>query len=679
VTVAVFLVSAALLAHEVCLLRLLSIAQWHHSAGLVVSVALLAFGVSGTLLARFPRLCTRAAVHPAALLYGLLLVASVRAAADVDFNVLEVGWRPSQWLRLGALQLIFFAPFLAAATAVAAALASGPPARLYGANLLGSGTGALLAPLLLDGRGPEEALRWIAAAVALAAASAPLRWLRWAAFPTAAGLAIVGVGTLPMSPFKDLPALPEKEVLETRHTALGRLDRVRSASLHVAPGLSLLSEALPGPQEGLFFDGSLAGVVDLEQTKYFRHTLFELPYRVTGRAGPDVQLGAGPEMGRAALVVEPLLGGPQPRLFLESLQQRVGFLVHHLDEAHAAAETPLLTVEALRLMLSRTEAGVVLGAPLSTPPRAELRLLLTAERAAPHVVAAQSHDRLLVWLRHAPLSTEETARMQAFCDAEGFDPVRPRSLARGVPRHERAVPLEPPGEDYPYDVEPVTDARPYFHKFFRWSRLDALFDHEQTSFVQWTFVAMIVAFGQVVALALLLMAGPLVRSGAARAPAALFLGLGAAYMLLEMAFLQRAIVRVGGPVDAAAAVVGGFLLGSGAGSLVSSRLHRPFRAACAVTTVLAPVAFVFVLPRTPVALAAVCAAVAFPMGMPFPSALARIAPASLPWAIAWNGFASVAAAAGAPLLACTFGIPAVAMAGVGVYALLAALTAQPGR
>src|SRR4029453_17665298 len=227
-------------------------------------------------------------------------------------------------------------------------------------------------------------------------------------------------------------------------------------------------------------------------------------------------------------------------------------------------------------------------------------------------------------------------------------------------------------------VEPVSDARPYFHKFFRWSRLDALFDPEQTSFVQWSFVAMIVGFAQVVALALLLMAGPRLRSGAARAPAALFLGLGASYMLLEMAFLQRAIVRLGSPVDAAAAVVGGFLLGSGAGSLLSSRLRRPFRAACALTAVLALVALVFVLPRAPVALAAVCAAVAFPMGMPFPSALARIAPASLPWALACNGFA-FAAAAGAPLLACTFGIPAVAMAGVGVYVLLAALTAQSGR
>ena len=53
-TFAVFLLSAAILAHEVCLLRILSLAYWHHAASLVVAVALLAFGAAGTLLAVLP-------------------------------------------------------------------------------------------------------------------------------------------------------------------------------------------------------------------------------------------------------------------------------------------------------------------------------------------------------------------------------------------------------------------------------------------------------------------------------------------------------------------------------------------------------------------------------------------------------------------------------------------------
>ena len=108
---AVFLLSAAVLAHEVCLLRVLSIAYWHHAAALVVSVALLGFGVAGTLLALAPRLKRLATVHVCAAFYAVLIPLSLHAAGAVDFNIREVGWDRSQWLRLFALEAIFFVPF----------------------------------------------------------------------------------------------------------------------------------------------------------------------------------------------------------------------------------------------------------------------------------------------------------------------------------------------------------------------------------------------------------------------------------------------------------------------------------------------------------------------------------------------------------------------------------------
>ena len=72
---------------------------------------------------------------------------------------------------------------------------------------------------------------------------------------------------------------------------------------------------------------------------------------------------------------------------------------------------------------------------------------------------------------------------------------------------------------------------------------------------------------------------PLWLSRAARAPALTFVALGLGFMLLEMAFLQRAMVRLGSPVFAAAAVLGGFLIGAGLGSRVGERLGRPLRRA----------------------------------------------------------------------------------------------------
>ena len=68
----------------------------------------------------------------------------------------------------------------------------------------------------------------------------------------------------------------------------------------------------------------------------------------------------------------------------------------------------------------------------------------------------------------------EMERVHAFCESNGFDIVRPRSARPAEPVHRSDTSLERPGPDYPYDVEPTTDARPYFHRFFRWSRIGTL-------------------------------------------------------------------------------------------------------------------------------------------------------------------------------------------------------------
>ena len=48
---AVAAISAAILAYEVLLMRLFSIIWWHHFAYMIISIALLGFGASGTALA----------------------------------------------------------------------------------------------------------------------------------------------------------------------------------------------------------------------------------------------------------------------------------------------------------------------------------------------------------------------------------------------------------------------------------------------------------------------------------------------------------------------------------------------------------------------------------------------------------------------------------------------------
>jgi hypothetical protein len=283
----------------------------------------------------------------------------------------------------------------------------------------------------------------------------------------------------------------------------------------------------------------------------------------------------------------------------------------------------------------------------------------------PHVVAVRTADRLCVVLRRRAPTGEEKARVLAFAEENGFDPVRPREWAFPEPFYETRTPLVAPGPGYPYDVRPATDARPYFFKFFRWSRIGDLFVASATTFVEWAYVAMVVAFLEALLLGALLMALPVALTRAARAPALRFLGLGCGFMLLEMAYLARAMVRLEGPAEAAAAVFGGFLVGSGLGSLSSARLPR---AALAVAVLALP--GYYLMPASVLPAALLCAVVAFPMGVPFPRALSLLRAESVPWALAWNGCASVAAAAGAPLLSSSLSIPFTAGAAAVCYVLI---------
>lgn len=680
---AVLLVSAALLAHEVCLLRVLAIAWYSHAASLVVSVALLGFGAAGTLLALVPRLKQPGGFAAAAALYGLSVPLSLRAAAAVDFNVLQVGWDAGEWLRLLALQGLFFVPLLFAALAVAIALAlhAQRPGPMYAMNLLGSGLGAVAAIPLLEIAPPATVLVGLAAAAALSAALLGRLVPAVQGAACAAIVLLLGPSGLPMSPFKDLPATPRKVLIETRHGPLGRIDLVESTAIHHAEGLSMLSEALPPQQDGLFLDGHFVATRDRGSLAYLERTIGSLPFQLV--EDPDVLLlGVGPDLARADLVVEPnadlleLSGArgvvAEPRAWLEDLERTYDVVVLHVSARDPVREAPLLTVQGLSRALAcvSPDGALAVSTSLTTPPRPGLRLLLTAERVTPHVIAARAMKRLCVLLRHRPATAEELARVRAFCERNGFDIVRPLAARPETPLHRGATRLERPGPDYPYDVEPTTDARPYFHRFFRWSRLGDVFDAKATPFVEWPFVVLLVAFVQVGVLSLLLLLGPLILRRAARAPAPLFLALGLGYMLLEMTYLAQATVRVASPTLAAAAVIGGFLVGSGLGSLVVERLGRPLRRAALGAALLAVPGW-FLLPTRPLLVALVCALVAFPMGMPFPSALARLAAPSVPWALAVNGCSSVAAAAAAPLVCSTFGIPVGAAAAALLYALVA--------
>jgi SAM-dependent methyltransferase len=265
---AIALTSAAALAYEILLIRLFSIVEWHHLAFLIISLALLGYGASGTLLAlaREPLLRRfSAAAATAATAFGATSLGAFLIAQRIELNSLEIFWSTRQFGRLFVLYLLFAIPFFCAATAIGLALtkfgADSP--RLYRADLLGGGVSAAAATGLLFVVHPVTALQFGAilgfvAAVLFAARRAAV------AIVLAGVIAVIAARPLllplRMSQFKELShalRIPGARIADERSSPHGVLTSVVSPAVPFrhAPGLSLSFTGEIAEQLGVFTDG----------------------------------------------------------------------------------------------------------------------------------------------------------------------------------------------------------------------------------------------------------------------------------------------------------------------------------------------------------------------------------------------------------------------------------------
>ena len=694
----VFLTSVTILAHEVASLRVLAIAHWHHAAHLVVAVALLAFGVAGSLVTVAPRLRTMRAAHTAAVLYAASIPLSLYAASAVEFNALAVGWETGQWARLLLLEVTFLVPLALGAFAVVVplSLAGAGVGRLYGSNMIGSGIGALAVLPALSLGAPEDVIRGAALLPAVAGA------LGGRALSVAGAAALVLVAALParleMTEYKPLRLsmdLPGAEVVESRPTPLARVDLVRAPSMRPVAGLSLVAREPVTSQTAAFADGEFAGAFVEGDARFLGWTLAAAPASMFERPRVLVLGGAGNVEERffgadRVRRVDPVWTGENPRAYLVETADRFDVVFLRVAPSVALREDGLLTVEAFRDALAVTSDGGALAVlvPVRHPPREELRVITTARAVTPHVTAVRSMDLLCVIARRRATTDEEARALAGFCRTRGFDIV-----GAGARLHEgedaayvAALRGEPVATRY--RVEPATDDSPYFSRFLPWRRLPESLGEARglgAAQVDWGTIVALVAAVEVTLLSVLLVAAPLVflrrapsPRGSRRYAMLHFLSIGVAYALVQMAFLGRLTISLGSPAYAAGAVTCAFLVGSGLGSLTGGRARIGATAAAGLA--LAATLVIGHVHSLPTALA-LCAIVAFPMGLPFPAGLRVLdarAPSLVPLALAANACAGVAATAAAPLLASDAGFTVMVAVASLLYLAVAAAN-RPGQ
>lgn len=297
------LVSAAALAYEVLLMRLFAIIQWHHFAYMIISLALLGYGISGSLIAVFQKQLLKHFnfVYPALLtLFSLSTLICYLLVQQIPFNAEAIFWDPYQLVYLLSLFLLLSIPFIFAASAICLAFAHYPDniSRIYGMDLLGAGAGSFIIILILFVVFPMTALTIIALLGLLSAFTAVwelnLRkhWLM-NSFIIFSGCIILFTGlnsTLTISPYKELSQILRingTQVIKQKSSPLGLLSVVDSSvvPLRHAPGLSLNNLQEPLPQLGLFTDaGGLTAITRYPQYKtelaYLDQLTSALPYHL---------------------------------------------------------------------------------------------------------------------------------------------------------------------------------------------------------------------------------------------------------------------------------------------------------------------------------------------------------------------------------------------------------------
>jgi len=395
---------------------------------------------------------------------------------------------------------------------------------------------------------------------------------------------------------------------------------------------------------------------------------------------------------------------------------------------HGLTESYLYTVEALGLYLDHLQPGGLLAITrwVTLPPRDALKLVAMAIAAleargiadpGQHLAMIRGWKTTTLLVKPEPLTAADLQALNAFRQDRGFDAVwYPGMRAAEANRYNiLARPFFYEGvtallserradflERYKFVIDPATDDRPYFFRFFRWESLGeilALKDRGGLSLLDWGYPVVIATLLQALVFGLLLTLVPLwwflrrrpgVRGGS-QGIARYFAALGLAFMLVEIAFIQRFTLFLSHPVYAVALVLTAFLLFAGLGSRWAGRWRgqrddvRLVRLAVLAIGGLTLV-YVLVLPGIflmaaglPLGLKmlmtlGLIAPLAFAMGLPFPLGLARVAartPALVPWAWAVNGFASVVAAVLATVLAIHWGFTVVVILAVFLYLIAA--------
>jgi hypothetical protein len=316
--------------------------------------------------------------------------------------------------------------------------------------------------------------------------------------------------------------------------------------------------------------------------------------------------------------------------------------------------------------------------------------------ATQHLAVVQLGRVATFLLKKQPFTAADTNRLEEVADRLGFTVLyAPGGRFDATSDYARLIMApDPPAfiERHPLDISPTTDDRPFF---FHTTRLGDQFGvaFGRSMLFGNGLSALLTLMGISALLVALFVIGPLLAGGERLAQGwgtwlFYFGALGAGFMLVEVALLQRFVLLLGHPVYSLTVTLFSLLLGTGFGSLISRRVGedalRPAARRALAAIVLLTVAsaaglativdlgIAWPLPVRIASASTLLLPIGVVLGIPLPAGMRLLAaarPTLIPWGWGMNGALSVVGAALAVFLAMNWGFSStLSIAGL-VYSL----------
>jgi len=295
--------SIAIIAYQLALMQMLSFIQWHHFAYMIISIAMLGFGASGTLVVIARKWFINKAewiIPLLMILAGLFMIVTFPLSRQeaIQFDVYLLFTEFRQFPKLALNYILFFLPFFFGALAIGLIfiIYSKKIGVYYFSNLIGSGVGGILVLFIFSSFYPEQSFPLIAILPVLSGIiviSKKYYKLQIVFSIIALFLSVFFFfkpSDIHVSEYKSLSktmTLPEAEIIHSEPDVHGVVNVVSSPAMRYAPGVSLSFRENMPVKPSVFVNAEVFGNIpkhdDNAKFNIHDYTTMALPYVMNER------------------------------------------------------------------------------------------------------------------------------------------------------------------------------------------------------------------------------------------------------------------------------------------------------------------------------------------------------------------------------------------------------------